>query len=214
MKAYVITIMDNPDSVKAADRCIRSAERNGITVEKFSAITPSEDPVMIATKKGIPVKGFEEKYSRFENCISAFLSHFSLWEKCVKDNSTYMILEHDAYFVDTPSVFANFDKAMNIGKPSYGKPRRPMKIGLNPLTSKQYFPGAHAYMLKPAGAQAFIKRAYIDARPTDVFLHLGRFPWLQEFYPWPVEARDTFTTIQKIEGCLAKHNYNDDYRII
>ena len=145
MKSYVITIMENPESVKAADRCIKSAAKYGITVEKFPAITPDKDPVSYARKKGIPVKGFEEKYSRFENCVSAFLSHFSLWEKCLNDNSTYMILEHDAYFVDSVNIFMNFDKAINIGKPSYGKARRPMKLGVNNLTSKPYFPGAHAY---------------------------------------------------------------------
>lgn len=214
MKAYVITIMENPESVKSADRCIKTAAKYGIEVEKFPAITPDKDPLWYARKKNIPVKGFEEKYSRFENCVSAFLSHFSLWEKCLKDNTTYMILEHDAYFVDNVNVFMNFDKAISIGKPSYGKARRPMKLGVNNLTSKPYFPGAHAYMIKPTGASAFIKQAYIDAGPTDVFLHVMRFPWLQEYYPWPVEARDTFTTIQKTEGCLAKHSYNDKYRII
>jgi len=214
MKSYVITIKDNPDSYKAAERCIESAARHKIDVKMFDAITPANNPIKIAEKKCIPIKGFEEKYSRFENCLSAFLSHFSLWEKCVKDNETYMILEHDAYFVDSLNFFMHFDKAINIGKPSYGKAKQPMLLGVNPLTSKQYFPGAHAYMINPAGAQSFIKRAYIDAGPTDVFLHLGRFPWLQEYWPWPVEARDTFTTIQKTEGCLAKHNYNDKYKII
>lgn len=214
MKSYVITIMDNPDSVKAADRCIKSAAKYGVQVEKFSAITPKDNPLELAEKKNIPVKGFEEKYSRFENCISAFLSHFYLWEKCLKSNTQQMILEHDAYFVDSVNMFMNFDKAINIGKPSYGKAQTPMKLGVNPLTSKQYFPGAHAYIIKPAGASAFIQRAFIDAGPTDIFIHKGRFPWLEEYYPWPVEARDTFTTIQKTEGCLAKHNYNDKYKIL
>ena len=80
MKAYVITIMDNPESVKAADRCIKSAEKVGIQVEKFPAVTPDKDPLWYARKKNIPIKNFEEKYSRFENCVSAFLSHFYLWE--------------------------------------------------------------------------------------------------------------------------------------
>lgn len=214
MKSYVITIMDNPESVRVADRCITSAAKYGITVEKFPAITPDKDPIGYAHKKNIPVKGFEETYSRYENCISAFLSHFSLWEKCVKDNTMYMILEHDAVFVDQVNVFMNFDRAINIGQPSYGNSRRPMKLGVNPLTSKQYFPGAHAYMVKPSGASAFINRSYIDAGPTDVFLHKGRFHWLEEYYPWPVQARDTFTTIQKVDGCLAKHGFNNEYKII
>jgi hypothetical protein len=42
--------------------------------------------------------------------------------------------------------------------------------------------------------------------PTDVFLNLNSFAFLQEFYPWPVEARDSFTTIQSEIGCRAKHN--------
>jgi GR25 family glycosyltransferase involved in LPS biosynthesis len=214
MKAYVITIMDNPESVRVADRCIKSAAKYGISVEKFPAITPDKDPIGYANKKNIPIRGFEEVYSRYENCISAFLSHFSLWEKCVKDGTTYMILEHDAVFVDQVNVFMNFDRAINIGQPSYGKARRPMMLGVNPLTSKQYFPGAHAYMIKPAGAAAFISRAGLDAGPTDVFLHKERFPWLEEYYPWPVQAKDTFTTIQNVEGCQAKHRFNNEYKII
>jgi GR25 family glycosyltransferase involved in LPS biosynthesis len=214
MKAYVITIMDNPESVRVADRCIKSAAKYGISVEKFPAITPDKDPIGYANKKNIPIRGFEEVYSRYENCISAFLSHFSLWERCVKDGTTYMILEHDAVFVDQVNVFMNFDRAINIGQPSYGKARRPMMLGVNPLTSKQYFPGAHAYMIKPAGAAAFISRAGLDAGPTDVFLHKERFPWLEEYYPWPVQAKDTFTTIQNVEGCQAKHRFNNEYKII
>jgi len=214
MKAYVITIMDNPESVRVADRCIKSAAKYGIQVEKFPAFTPDKEPIEHAHKKNIPTAAFEEIYSRYENCISAFLSHFTLWEKCVQDNEQYMILEHDAYFVDQPNIFMQFDKAINIGQPSYGKVRQPMRLGVNPLTSKQYFPGAHAYMVKPAGAEAFIQRARFDAAPTDVFLHKGRFPWLQEYYPWPVQARDTFTTIQKVDGCWAKHGFNNEYKII
>ena len=41
----------------------------------------------------------------------------------------------------------------------------------------------------------------------------NNFPWLQEYYPWVAEANDNFSTIQKTEGCLAKHLYNETYRI-
>jgi hypothetical protein len=47
-----------------------------------------------------------------------------------------------------------------------------------------------------------------------VFLHKERFPWLEEYYPWPVQAKDTFTTIQNVEGCQAKHRFNNEYKII
>jgi hypothetical protein len=47
-----------------------------------------------------------------------------------------------------------------------------------------------------------------------VYLNLDTFPWLQEWYPFVAEARDTFTTIQVEEGCLAKHNWKEGYEII
>ena len=51
------------------------------------------------------------------------------------------------------------------------------------------------------------------ARPTDVFLNIESFPWLEEYYPWPVKADDSFTTIQNEFGCYAKHNYGETYGI-
>tara|TARA_Y100000389_G_C17376906_1_gene472169 strand:- start:343 stop:984 length:642 start_codon:yes stop_codon:yes gene_type:complete len=213
MKARVITILDNPQSIESADRCIKSGAKWGVTVEKFRAITPADNPIMYAKKKGIPTENFVEKYSRFENCVSAFLSHHSLWEMCAKGDEEYLILEHDAIFTDMVRENMPYTMVANLGKPSYGKANRP-GIGLGPLTSKPYFPGAHAYIVNPRGAKALVERAAMDAGPTDIFLHINVFPWLQEVYPWPIEARDTFTTIQKTEGCLAKHNYNDQYKII
>lgn len=213
MKSYVITIQDQPKSVEVANRCILSGKKFGVKIEKFDAITPKDDPIQIAEKKGIPLSGFKEIYSRFENCLSAFLSHYSLWEMCAKGKETFVILEHDAVFVNNlPND--NFVHLMNIGKPSYGKANVPPLLGVNDLTSKAYLPGAHAYMLKPAGAKELIQQSKIDAGPTDIFIHKNRFFWIKEYYPWPVEAKDTFTTIQKKEGCLAKHHYSNEYQII
>ena len=57
-------------------------------------------------------------------------------------------------------------------------------------------------------------QALMGARPTDVYLNIDTFPFLQEYYPWPVEARDSFTTIQSEMGCKAKHNFNEKYEIV
>lgn len=213
MKSYVITIMDNEKSVSAATRCIQSAKRFGVTVEKHKAYTPLDSPIAIASKKEIPIERFEEKYSRFENCLAAFLSHYSLWEKCLEDREPFLILEHDAVFVNQlPAIFKN--PIVNVGKPSYGRYNIPQTLGEGPLISKRYFPGAHAYYIEPAGALALIDRAKTDAGPTDIFINLDHFPYLQEYYPWPVEARDNFTTIQNEAGCQAKHNYGNNYEIL
>ena len=212
MKSYVITIMDNPDSVRAAERCIASMPE--YNVQMFPAITPKNNPVEIAEQRGIPIDNFKEVYSRFENCLSAFLSHNTLWQMCAKDKQEYQIFEHDAVAVTPIPKFINHNGCISLGKPSYGKYRQPFVLGVNSLTSKKYFPGAHAYRIKPKAAVTILESATMYARPTDVFLNLDLFPWLQEYYPWPVEARDTFTTIQNERGCGAKHNYSEDYKIV
>jgi len=55
------------------------------------------------------------------------------------------------------------------------------------------------------------------ACPTDLYICNKNFPFVNEYYPWPVEARDSFTSIQTETGCLAKHSYQKDaskYKII
>lgn len=215
MKNYVITILENNKSNKAADYCIESALYCGLEVEKFSAITPQNTKIYeVLFQQGISAEGFKEVYSRTDNCIAAFLSHYSLWKLSVETKQEVTIFEHDAVVTNTIPEFINYKHCISFGKPSYGKFNTPSDIGVNRLTSKKYFPGAHAYRIKPTGAKKLIEQAKIRARPTDVFLNIDTFPWLEEYYPWPVEARDSFTTIQKEQGCLAKHNYGKNYEII
>ena len=228
--------MDNAKSVEAADRCIREAEKFGEIVEKFEAYTPKDNPFEILKERKVPTDALIEKYSRNENCAAAFLSHFSLWQKCLEINEPMMIFEHDAVLVDNLPVntwkkFLNDEvnspyriklkphhmlgDIVNIGHPSYGKWNTPPNFGINPLTSKRYFPGAHAYYVTPNGAKMLIKTAIERAGPTDVFIHLDRFPNLQEWYPYSAIAKDNFSTIQNERGCQAKHGYvKERYKLV
>ena len=125
-----------------------------------------------------------------------------------------MILEHDAYFTDSIKMPLFYDKVISLGKPSYGNYRNPAQFGENPLTSKAYFPGAHAYVMSPSGAKDALHTSLAWSMPTDLFFNIELFPNLMELYPWPVEVRETFSTIQEEKGCLAKHQYNEDYQIL
>ena len=215
MKNYVITIKDIPQSVEYAQRCIQSASDFDMKVEQFDAVTPRNTDVHKVLKdEGISRVGFEERYSRLDNCIAAFLSHYSLWKRCIELGHQITIFEHDAVIVDKIPDFINFKGCINLGKPSYGTFKTPKTLGVNSLVSKQYFGGAHAYRITPSAAKHLVGRAKINAAPTDVYLHNQNFSWLEEYYPWPVDVKDTFTTIQREEGCLAKHNYGDKYEIV
>lgn len=212
---FVITIRDNPLSVTSANRCISSAKQFGIDVAYFDAVAPSNTNIQQKMKdEHIPENGFVEKYSRKENCMAAFLSHYSLWKVAAEKSVEVTIFEHDAVVVNAIPNIIRYQGCINLGAPSYGRFNVPTTLGVGPLVSKPYFPGAHAYRLNPAAAKSLIAAAKQIGRPTDVFLNRETFAWLEEYYPWPVEARDSFTTIQNQVGCLAKHNYSDKYEII
>jgi len=214
-KAYVITILDNERSVQVAKRCIRSGKKNGLDIEMWQAITPKNNPEKIMKKYGINPQAFIEPYSRHENCMAAFLSHYSLWKKAVKEKIDVLIFEHDAVVVDTIPDVHGYKGCITFGKPSYGKFVTPRFMGVQELQHKRYFGGAHAYQVSWQAAEVLIKKAKSYAAPTDIYLNLDNFRFLQEYYPWPVEANDSFTTIQVEKGCLAKHKYNKEtYDII
>ena len=215
MKTYIITIMDNEKSVEAAERCAESVSTFNPIL--FPAVTPKDNPFQILEDRGITSKVFLETdagYSYIEPTVSAFLSHYSLWEKCVELNEEVQIFEHDALCVGDLQEVIEYDKVISIGHPSYGKFNIPEQEGVVPLISKSYFPGAHAYRVKPAGARELIAAAKECARATDVFLSINTFPFLEEYYPWPVIADDRFTTLQRKQGCYAKHGYNEEYETI
>lgn len=213
MKSYVITITSLEKSVEVANRCIESGKKFGIGIEQFSAITPKDKVYDVALKEQLNITAFDERYSRKENAIACFLSHYTLWKKCVELNENIFILEHDAVIIDKIDMNINFKGVLSLGKPSYGKFSKP-QIGISRLTSKDYLPGAHAYMIKPSAATELINRSKVAARPTDVFIDRRTFPWIEEMYPWPVEVRDTFTTVQKTSGCVAKHSYKEGFEIL
>ena len=226
IKSYVITIKDNPRSVEVAQRCIDSAKEFGIDVNTFDAITPNDKPSSLAKAEGISLKKFEfdKRFSRYENCVAAFLSHRSVWQKAIEHNEHVLVLEHDAIFTSSFDIsYIKKHDLVSLGFPSYGHYQTPLP-GVygdeSPIIIKAfskrggYLPGAHAYVVSPTAAKRMLKLSKARAEPTDIFLNNTNFTQLMEYYPWPIKADDSFSTIQKEEGCIAKHNYKKGIDII
>jgi GR25 family glycosyltransferase involved in LPS biosynthesis len=212
MKAFVITIKGHKGSEEYAQRCIDSGKTWGWDIQRFDAITPNHDLPTLCDHAGIDPTRFVEKYSRTPNCIAAFLSHYSLWDACFNNNEgAYAIFEHDAIVTGPMPTAPTY--VGNIGEPSYGKFKTPATFGWGNLVSKPYFPGAHAYIVTPTGAKLLCETAKTQAMPTDVYLNVVRFEWLQEYYPYVAKADDSFSTIQNVTGTLAKHNYEKGIEI-
>jgi GR25 family glycosyltransferase involved in LPS biosynthesis len=212
MRNFVITIENNDKSVEAAARCIESGKQHGLEIDYYNAFTPSDYEPYLKEHR-VDTKLFNNSaYSREDNAKAAFCSHFSIWQYCADTNEEVTIFEHDAVIV-APIPEVSYNGCISLGKPSYGKYNTPINLGANRLVSKPYFPGAHAYRMKPQAAKVIVDRARLEAQPTDIFLNRETFPFLEEYYPWPVEVRESFSTIQKPNGCFAKHMYNESYQI-
>lgn len=217
MKSYVITMVNHDKSVKAAERCIQSAKKFGVTSEIFEAIVPEDNLAEEFAKDGMSIDDYsvDEKWSKREPSMCCYLSHKALWRKCVELNEKILVLEHDAIFMDKLPENMSFYGLINLGKPSYGQYSEPtLQRGVFKLFSKPHggLPGTHAYMVSPRGAKLLLNKK--ETTTPDLFLNKNDFPWIQEYYPWPIKADDTFTTIQKVAGSTAKHNYNKNFEIL
>ena len=213
MRSFVIAIVGHQQSMRVAERCIRSGRVFDLEIEIYPAITPEDDLPALLSAEGIHYDDPGGRDSHEPAAIACFLSHYFLWKRAAATNEKINIFEHDAVLLDhMPDC--NYQHAINWGAPSYGRWKKPELIRVNPLTTKKYFPGAHAYGVTPEGAKLFINHAQVRAMAVDCYLSTKNFPSLQEYYPFIAEARDHFTTIQKRRFCTAKHRYNDDFEYI
>lgn len=219
MKGYVVTLYEYPESVHSAERCIESGKLYDLDICMFKAVHKSIS-LRELELEGLTVARFNQSYSNLDAVMGNFVSQYRIWKKIVVTNEPAIVFEHDAVVVGpVPELVGDI---VNLGKPSYGKFLEKKDAGIYPLFSKRpsdeygvYIPGAHGYYVTPAGAQDLIEKAKrLGAAPCDVFINTKNFPDIKEVYPWPVEAHDTFTTIQKAAGCTAKHNYDKSYKFV
>ena len=201
MNAYIITIKGLKPSEQAAQKCIESANQYNLDIEIFDAYTPKHIPLDIFKREGVRNVGgkiFKESHNP-QAALGCLLSHFMLWKKCVETNETTLILEHDAIIVrKIPDIIENgsFDGLVNLAKPGYGR-MNSIGPGLGRLRSKVHLPGTHGYAVTPSGAEKIINYCEENGihQPADRFLD-RKFPFIQEYAPWPVESAATFTSIQ------------------
>jgi len=212
MKGYVVTLMNLPESISVANRCKDTGQQFDVDVEIFPAVF-KDVALEELEKEGLKLSKWDESYS----VVGNFISQYRIWKTIVESKEPGIVLEHDAVFTTPIPVLKGCGDIINLGKPSYGNFKSKSKQGIYPMFSKPggYIPGAHGYYLTPEGGQQFINKAKaLGATPCDLFINKTNFPDIKEIYPWVIEAKDEFTTIQKEKGCTAKHNYNNNFKIL
>jgi len=213
MKGFVVTILDHEGSVECAQRCIESGAQHGWEIDIWPATTAKEARDFLASE-GIPIGEWKTKWSVTDAVLGNFCSQYRLWKYIGRLDGPRAIFEHDAV-IDAPFPDVEFERILQIGKPSFGSYGVAPEPGVHPLFSKSQgiFPGAHAYVLTPNAALTLTWDAHIlGAQPVDRFFNLQDMPWLQELYPWIAHVEETFSTIQRRAGCIAKHQFNKRYR--
>ena len=221
LKAFVITLLDMPESVAVANRAIESAQRHGISAEIFPA-TGKTGARAELERLGVRVQRLDPALSNSDAVLGLFVSSFRIWQKIAEALDYGIIVEHDAVFTAPLPDLRGKGDIVNLGKPSWGSYNIKTAPGVYELYSKSpqpglgvVMPGAHAYFVSKAGARRLMQRALESgASPCDLFLNNLAFPDIREIYPWIAVAVDSFSTIQKQRGSTAKHNYSNDYRLL
>ena len=213
MKAFAIVVPDNKTSMAGFQELNDSYDKYGhndglqmheaISVDKVEMIAagnglnwnyPWEGKVS-DLKSGLIKSAYTTADPRKR--ISCFVSHWYLWQKCVKLNEMILILEHDSRFIkklpaDSTFARADFD-IIGINDPSMAT--RKSKIyhdmilervdffqpvpRIDEFNIPQGLAGNSAYVIKPAGAKLMLELS-------------------QEYGMWPNDALMCYQLVPKL----------------
>lgn len=187
MKSYAIVIENHDTSQQAFQRLLSSSN---IKIDRYPAVTPErveELMTKLQLKWNYPWTGqvidFATGLTKSayvtanpEARIACALSHYMLWMECSQQNEPYLILEHDAEFMQpltedaielfkqSPALIASINSPLGATRKAtlYHTKLRQVAGDLVPVPEiddmkvPQGLPGNSAYMIKPTGAQAML----------------------------------------------------------
>jgi len=146
MKSFVIILKDNPKSEKYGKEAVSSGNQYHWNITKFNGVDGRL--TSLAEYKLITNKSHKKCINLFSKpgVVGCFLSHFTLWQKCLELNEPIAIFEDDVLFLNSPPTELNFIDVVKLDKLKQGKE----------YIGGQWWEGAHAYILKPTGAKKLI----------------------------------------------------------
>ena len=219
-KKYIIHVPSSKRSLDSAIRSIKIAKQVGkIEVELWDGVDKRNSWIIMENKQ-MKMRSVNDSYigSGYMDCeIGAFLSHMSLWEKCIELDERILIMEHDATF-QNEFTHEYYDGILNFGIPNWGsrvwddvkesgvveredcdKFHDPHDV-YNPNNCRcdtKWLFGAHTYSITPRVAKILID----DARTNGIYA-LDRFIRtdlvnIADYLPLITRQDSDFTLIQK-----------------
>ena len=203
-RKYVITLVDVPESLAGARRCISSAKRFG--EDKGMDIFPGvrkEESAAFFLERGLTftsTPGHEENHDITAE-MGCFASHYLLWEKCVELDKPIMILEDDVEFC-APVPPLRFKEVIHLGGLTLPLNAKIMEVLPNKYR-EAYYPfnyllGTHAYGTTPQAAQKLINATQkLVVNTVDLFIHSRRNDILS-YLPHPIKFGVAHSSIRKV----------------
>lgn len=162
-KAYIITLRGNEDSERLSKGCQMSCHSAEMPYEVWDAFDGT-DGVNIKVPEHSResswltwIKQMDHHLSVTE--VACFMSHLSLWVKCIEQDRPLVVLEHDAIMVEKFLQHPIYNSICYLG--GVEQKRGSMGIGLTPphgtLNNNYHFIcRAHAYCIDPAVAKNLV----------------------------------------------------------
>jgi GR25 family glycosyltransferase involved in LPS biosynthesis len=182
MKSFIITMKGHELSETLSQECQQQAAQHGLDVQIFEAIWGQDYQQHLQTL-GIRLSSQQKPGKMTLGHYGNFLSHYYLWQGCVRDNVPYLVLEHDGWILrDIPSnLLDQFDDVCKLDCYSpymTGYSSVVVKDLASPVTAvpiqqlheatghgdairvktrtDYYSCGVYAYIIKPQGAKKLI----------------------------------------------------------
>jgi len=190
MESYAIVMANNEVSLKGFKNLEESSRKvnNTFQIKKFDAIVPSMVKAVTVgngLKWNYPWTGSQTDLksglvksayttSNPDTRIACALSHWLLWNKCIKDDIPLLILEHDSFFLhklDFKSILKSNYDIIGINSPATAT-RRAHKFHdliqensawiqpvptIDDFNIPQGLAGNSSYIIKQAGAKNLLK---------------------------------------------------------
>lgn len=209
--AYIITLKNNSNSERMAQRCKESCDRLDIPSKFWYAydgtgaeITEPEHLENAGHMKWF--KCVDSELSKSE--VACALSHISLWCHCIEIDRPIIILEHDAIMLERISEHPVFNSILYLGCKEQYEKKYPVSM-IPPYGSvgrNYYFTWrAHAYIIDPQVAKNMValvlKNGIFEA--LDIMIRADMFSILQlGLYAYD-ESETINTTITNRKQTLA-----------
>lgn len=216
-RAYIIHLPNNPISQKYTKECVESCERVGMPYELYEAFDGTGN--MIRTPDHCKDKSWLKTIKVMDHHLSSgevacFLSHLTLWMKCIEEDRPIVILEHDAIMLRPFMDFAAYNNIVYLGsKEQYMDGWKVHPIPMQSILNINYlFIGrAHAYAIDPQIAKNMVAKVFSEgiSNSLDIWLRADTFGMVQlglYAYDQVNEFGDKDTTILERKGDIPINN--------